>query len=242
MVDLINLIKQEIKEDAAVREVRIGPFWTAVWSRRCGLSSTLFEHEHTAGPPVTDAGKLNGKSALELVELAQSSSTLERSIGLAAVNSLLEVDEKKLKQINAAELLIEYGTGKTVCLVGHFPFIPKIEKVAKRLFVLERRPRLNDLPADQANKVIPEAALVAITGTALLNGTMEQLLKLCKPDATVMVLGPTTPLSVTWFNQGVDLVSGTVVTDPALVLNMVSQGVIFSQFKGQGVKLLSMTR
>lgn len=242
MKDLIEIILGQIKEDAKVKEVRVGPFWTAVHSRGCGLSSTLFEHDHAAGPPVKEPGKLKEKSALELAALAKSESTLERSIGLAAINSLLEVDDAGCVQVNAADLLIEHGKDKTVCLVGHFPFVPRLEETAGKLFVLERRPRMNDLPAEKAKEVIPQADLVAITGTALLNGTMDELLALCRPESKVMVLGPTTPLTSLWFEQGVDFISGTVVTNPQFVLDMVAQGVVFSQFKGRGVKLLSMQR
>ncbi len=114
--------------------------------------------------------------------------------------------------------------------------------MAKKLWVLERRPRLDDLPVDQAGQVLPQADVAAITGTALLNGTMDMLLALCRKDALVMVLGPTTPLSPVWFEHGVSVVSGTSVTDPDLALRLVSQGVVFSQFKGRGVKLLSMMK
>ena len=99
----------------------------------------------------------------------------------------------------------------------------------------------DNLPSIEAEKVIPQSDLVAITGTALLNGTMESLLALCRKDALVMVLGPTTPISSVWYRYGVNLVSGTIVTEPATVLKYVSQGIIFSQFKGRGVRLVTMT-
>jgi uncharacterized protein (DUF4213/DUF364 family) len=42
---------------------------------------------------------------------------------------------------------------------------------------------------------------------------MGELLTLCPKKSLVMVLGATTPLSPVWFDYGVDLVSGTRVTD-----------------------------
>ena len=82
--------------DAPTREVRIGRFWTAVWSRGCGLAPTTGpgDHEHGASF-VQGAGSLAERSALELARLAYSESTLEAGIGLAAINSLLEVDEAR---------------------------------------------------------------------------------------------------------------------------------------------------
>ncbi|HHY96125.1 MAG TPA: DUF364 domain-containing protein [Firmicutes bacterium] len=227
--------------DAPVKEVRIGPFWTAVWSRRCGLASTTLTYEHHGSLfPVREAGNLTSKSALELSRYAASDSLIERALALAAVNSLLEVDPTRCRQANAADVLAEWGKDKRVCVVGHFPFVPRLKKVARELSVLERRPLSGDLPASEAESVIPEADVVAITGTALINGSMEKLLALCSPGALVMVLGPTTPLSSVWFAHGVRFVSGTRVTDPALVLRLVSEGVTFQQLHGRGVELLTM--
>lgn len=76
-----------------------------------------------------------------------------------------------------------------------------------------------DLPAEQAEQVLPQADIAAITGTALLNGTIDELLSLCQKDTLIMVLGPTSPLSPVWFEYGVSIVSGTRVTDAAMVLN-----------------------
>ena len=91
-MNILEEIVSTLKEDAPVKEVRIGSFWTAVWSRHCGLASTLTDRDHASGPPVRDAGHLQEKSALELCEYALSGSLLERSVGLAAINSLVQID------------------------------------------------------------------------------------------------------------------------------------------------------
>lgn len=237
---VLERIIESARQDAPVKEIRVGPFWTAVWSKHCGLASTIFEHDHSAGPPVREAGSLEKKTALELCRLHNSPNLLERSIALAALNSLLDPPLDTCQSINAADLLIEYGKRKKVCLVGHFPFIPRLQQAAEKLWVLEKHPRQDDLPADQAAVVLPQVDVAAITGTALINGTMDKLLALCPRKAMVMILGPTTPLSPLWFEYGVNIISGTRVTDPDLTLRLVSQGVVFSQFKGRGIKLLSM--
>ena len=231
-----------VQGDAPVREVRIGPFWTGVWSRGCGLASTQFAHEHSSGPPVREAGSLTTLTARQLCSCAAGASLLERCVALAALNSLLEVDLGGCREVNAADLLLERGWGKRVCVVGHFPFIPRLREVAAELWVLERHPREGDLPAEEAGRVIPEAEVVAITGTALLNQTMDDLLGLCSPRAFVMVVGPTTPLSPVWFDYGVQVVSGTVVTDPPVVLRLISEGVVFNQIRGRGVKLVTLMK
>ncbi len=238
---IIEDIISTLKEDAPVKDVRVGSSWTAVWTRHCGLASTITERDHSSGPPVRDAGRLKEKTALELCAYVLSGSLLERSVGLAAINSLMEVDLNCCRQVNASEVLFQKGKGKKVCVVGHFPFVTDLKKEAGELWVLERHPRIGDLPAEEAEQIIPQSDVLAITGTALINDTMDRLLALCRSDALVMVLGPTTPLSPVWFNYGVDLVSGTMVTGPETVLRLVSEGIIFSQFRGRGVKLVTMS-
>lgn len=161
---------------------------------------------------------------------------------MAAINSALEVDLNKCQSINAAEVLYEKGKNKKVVVVGHFPFVNKLRELTKELWVVERKPQSGDIPASEAKRVIPQADVIAITGTALINGTMGELLSWCPKESIVMVLGATTPLSPVWFDYGVDLVSGTRVTDPELVLRLVSEGVVFKQIHGRGVKLLTIQK
>lgn len=225
-------------EGAPLEEVRIGTFWTAVvvsvqGQRRCGLASTMHgsDHHHK-GPPVRWAGHLLEHSALELARLAHSDQPLEASIGLAAINALLPADEERCREENAFVTLQRKGAGKRVALVGHFPFIPRLRPAVGRLDVLELRPGPGDLPAERADVVIPAAAVVALTGTALINHTLEDLLALCRPNAYVIMLGPTTPLSPVLFRHGVDDLAGSLVTEIEEALRFVSQGATFQQMRG----------
>lgn len=239
--DIISTIGEDVR-DMLVKEVRIGPFWTGVWSKYGGLASTTFTHEPSMPPPLKEAGNLTKKTILELCNYANYNCLLMASVGMAAINSALEVDWNKCQNINAAEVLYEKGKDKKVVIVGHFPFVNKLRRLTKELWVVERRPQSGDIPASEAERVIPQADVIAITGTALINGTMGELLALCPKKSVVMVLGPTAPISPVWFDYGVDLVSGTRVTDPELMLRLVSEGVVFKQIHGRGVKLLTIQK
>jgi uncharacterized protein (DUF4213/DUF364 family) len=242
-LEIINDLLTVLDYQATVKDIRLGPFWTAVLTRNCGLASTphTADHHHGDSPaPVRDAGNLMDKSALELSQMARSESVLEAAIGMATINSLLEIDEGKCVELNAADLIEEQGRDRRVAIVGHFPFVKRLRQVAKELSVIERHPREGDLTERQAQDIIPEADVVAITGSAFVNHTIEVLLSLCRPKAYVIVLGPTTPLSPVLFDYGVDVVSGTRVIDTETVLRYASQGATFRQMKG--VRLLTMKK
>lgn len=224
-----------------VREVVIGAHWTAVASRRCGLASTLPElHPHT-GPSIKDAGSLTTKSARELMELAFSSSLMEASVGMATVNSVVEINTHGCTETNAFEILAATGAGKDVAIVGHFPFVPQLKGVARNLWVLEQHPREGDCTADQASSIIPRCQVVGITGTSLINHTLDNLLKLCH-DAFVMLIGPTTPLTPLLFDYGIDALSGSKVVDEEKVLRYIKEGCTFRQLHRAGVTLLTMIK
>ncbi len=236
-----DLIASLPDDNIPVRSVIVGAHWIAVCSRHCGLATTIIgdkPHDHTT--VVRNAGFLHNQSARELAELARSDNPLEAGIGIAAINSLLDADEKDAVEINASEVLMKQGKGKNVALVGHFPFIPRLRKSVGNLWVIEQYPIEDDHPASSASELIPNADIVALTGSALINHTMDGLLDLCRPETLVMLLGPTTPLSPVLFNHGVNIIAGSRVIDEDAVLHAIGQGATFQQVKG--VRLLTFTR
>ncbi|HHS98182.1 MAG TPA: hypothetical protein ENK08_09885 [Chloroflexi bacterium] len=246
-MNTIDALLSSLRGDAPVRQVLVGAFWTAVVldtdPPRCGLASTLRGESHEAGPPVPDAGRLLERTARQLAERLHSPRPMEASIGMAAFNALLEVDASACVEVNAEEVIVEKGAGRRVAIVGHFPFVDRVRQTAATCWVLELHPRPGDLPADRAAEVLPQADVVALTGTSLLNHTFDDLVRLCRPDAYVLLLGPSAPLSPVLLDAGVDAVSGTVVTDPDRVLTALSQGATFRQIKRTGgLRLLTMTR
>jgi len=126
--------------DSIVREVHACVFWTAVISKHCGLASTFYE-EHPYHRAVRDVGNLRQKSALELAQYTKSSNVLEASIGMAAINSLIDIDETECTEQNAFDILAKRGRNKNIAVVGHSPWVTKLKDLAKGLWVMEQRPQ-----------------------------------------------------------------------------------------------------
>lgn len=219
--------------DTSVKEIRQGVFHTAVVTRTCGLAATLIRDALTQSPPlVREPGFLTDRSARELAKMAYSESLLEAAMGMAAINSLISIDPDRCLELNAADLILERAQGRRVVIVGHFPFVPKVREKAKALWVIDKNPKPGDVPGDETDRFIPLADVVAITGTALTNHSLPELLDLCNPNAFVILLGDSAPLSPVFFDHGVDAVCGTQVTDTALAMRCLSQGANFRQIQG----------
>ena len=232
-----------------VLDVFIGIHWTAVvvaveGARRCGLASTLtLPHAEHGTPDVAAAGSLHRCDATTLAREVLSDAATMVSVGMATINALLTPPPEKTFERNAGELLAELGAGKTVALVGSFPFARALREQVGQLFVLDEMPGDGEYPPEAAATLLPQAEVVAITGMTLLNRSLERLLALRRPDATVLILGPSTPLSPVLFAYGVDILSGAVVQDVDAVLRLVSQGATFRQIRRSGsVRLVNRQR
>jgi uncharacterized protein (DUF4213/DUF364 family) len=227
-------------EPVAVQNVVIGLHWTLVCSKTCGLASTLTTEGPHGHSKIQGSGALHHKSAQELAQWALSDNMLEASVGMAAINSLIEIDEDQFIDLNAADVIADKANDKNLVVIGHFPFVDRIRTLAHNCWVIEKKPYGDDFPEEAAAEFIPQADVVAITGTALINHSMEKLLSFCQPKSLVLVLGPSTPLSSILFNYGVHILSGARINDKQAAILTIQQGASLPQV--QGVRLVTMSK
>ena len=221
--------------EATILDVRVGPYWTVVHgSARAGLASTMAHADEHAGAPIRQSGSLHRLPPIALADLLRSTSPPEAAIGLAAVNALLDPVAAGAVDGNARELLCERAHGRLLAVVGHFPFTELLRSACRELWVFERAGRLQpgDLEESSMDELLPHAEVVAVTGSAVLNHTVEAIIGRMRPDAFKVMLGPSTPLASCLLARGFDVLCGTVVDDPAAVVRAVSEGAVTDQIPG----------
>lgn len=234
---LDEIIQTLPQQPIPVRRVLMGIHWTAVCSKYCGLASTLTS-ENLPYANLSQVGNMQDSSAQELAKLALSENHYVCSIGMAAINSLICPNPQDSRELNAYDWIYANCPGKEVAIVGHFPFVDKVRDLAQNLWVLEKNPRPGDIPEAKSEKYLAKAEIIAITGSSIVNHSFDYVLQMCNPNATIMVLGPSTPLSPVLFNHGVSILSGAYVADEEKALLTVEQGGSFSQL--QGVKRITI--
>ena len=231
-----------------IRRIVVGPRWTAVLSEaagemRCGLAATLDRVGARAGQPEADVlRQWVARPGLEVAARLHSPEPLEVSVAAAAINALLPRVPGDNRDQPAEEIVARRGAGKSVVLVGRFAFAPRLRPLVSRLQIIERQPHGDEVPESQAERVLPEAEFVAITGMAFVNGSLEGLLRWCGAEAEVLVLGPSTPLSPVLFDYGVDLLAGAEVTSIDAVMEGVAGGADFHQLRLLGVRRVCLSR
>lgn len=222
-------------EQATTVDVRVGPYWSVVRTTRgAGLASTM-AHDHAPGrAPIGGAGSLHGMAPAELAALLRSASPPEAAVGLAAVNALLDPVARSGAEGNAVELLCARAAGRLLAVVGHFPFLDRLRACCREVWVFERAGSLRPGDLDEASlaELLPHAEVVAVTGTTVINHSVEEIAARVRQDAFAIMLGPSTPMASCLFELGFDVLCGTVVEDPEAVLRAVSEGAVTGQIGG----------
>lgn len=236
IADAVLAAAAAVGGSARLVDLCVGGFWVGVRTDAgAGMASALRSEEHLHGTrPVASAGALHLRTPRELAELLRSSSILETSIGLAAANALLRPLAVSLAEAPAARILQDRGRGSHVAMIGHFPFADRLRDGCSKLDVFERGlgRREGDLEAEALAEVLPQADVVAVTATTIINRTLANVLRYVADGAFLMMLGPTTPLTPALFEFGFDVLCGTVIDDAEAAMCAISQGAVTSQIPG----------
>src|SRR5882757_4866847 len=203
-------------------------------------------------------GKLRGRPAFDLAREALGDNGIRRAVGIAAMNALADTcwrrrphPETELRLGVDAFDATEIRPGDTVVVVGAFvPFLRELKRRRQPFLVLERDPatlKPEELPffrpAEEASSVVPEADVLLITGTTLINDTLEELLELAKPTARVTMVGPTVGLLPDPFlRRGADILGSVRITDPDEFLDRLAEGGSGYHFLGRTAQKVVLVR
>lgn len=155
------------------------------------------------------------------------------AVGLATVNALHQPDERLLRSDDAADWLSAQSAGRAIAIFGRFPFIDAEVRVrARHVWVFEQEPQADELDSSAMQSVLPQADMVAITGSSIINHTLDGILAHAHPGATVVLLGPSTPLSEKLLECGISALFGVRVVDVQQVIESVTAGAGFQKMKG----------
>ena len=189
MVRLTEKIREILSARASrteIREVRIGIIYTAVRTgdREVGLAYTFMRRGENCCPEPDEKPARAGKTAGELLAGLGSGQKIESSLGLAAANSLanhpgLNVAAGDIMEV--ADLRPEDRVG----MVGYFqPLAGPLRERVSSLTIFEQDTGRDSelLPEDKAQELLPGCDVALITSTAIINGTIDDLLAAAHDD------------------------------------------------------------
>ena len=217
-----------LAEQHTVTDIRIGLRYTAVLldNGSCGLAFTFQGGSACGCHLMSEAGRMTGKPVSELIPLLAEKNLLRASVGLAAVNAVLNEPDIARDNGNVIEAL-QVGSDETFGMVGEFkPIVAAMKKVTDRIYVFEQNlskgPNL--YPEEAIPDYLPKCDVVVVTATSIINHTIDGVLSHCKNARQVAIVGPSTPLYAGAFKDTpVTLLAGSVPRDIEQLLKIISQ-------------------
>ena len=244
----ITDLKRVLEGEALTLEVvRIGVFYTAAQlsSGHAGVAFTPRDLSDTVCCPKTAAsappsGRMAGRSVWEIANYATSPVPLRRAVGVATLNALSALAISRhgtpggelrpgLEALEAAEV----EPDDRIAMVGAFiPFIKVLKGRVASLQIVDKHPEALKLEErslwvepGRAVQVLGQATIAIISGSALVEGGIDELLDASSGCRKVILAGPTaSPWPPTFFRYGIDILGGIRVRDPEHLLAIVSEG------------------
>ena len=207
------------------------------------------------------AGKLKGMPVTDIFDYLVQPAPIKRAIAIATLNALSDgiwrnnPDEGegryRIDQGDEIFSSIDLHTVKKAIVVGALiPVIKAIkeQQIPYRIAELDIRTlkeeeipffvSQDDLPAELAT-----ADLVIISGTTLINDTLESILKECNPTASIILIGPTaTMLPESFFSRNVSMLAGNRVIEPDEILDVLIEGGSGYHFYGNSSQKIMIQR
>ncbi len=181
---------------------------------------------------------LKGSEPLSIIKLFNSKDLFERSLSLGVINAVSQFIFKKtnfLFDFTSDSLgLLDIKSSDIIGMVGFFPPLVKlIEKIGSKLIVIEKKEELVQKSKDWLVTLNPsklkDCNKILITGTTVLNDTLDEVLDYCTSAEKKSVIGPTTSfLPDPLFRRGIDVIGGTYVSKSDLLAQAIHQSIRWS--------------
>lgn len=218
---------EAIPDDIYVEDYLSGCSWTMVKTQdNMGISLTVKGFSKAA----IFKGSVVGTALKTIAAGVKSWNYVEASLGMAAINAYYNTPDKipkgqrDCKKTDAFVIYADAIKDKNVAVIGHFPNIKRQFESICNLSILERTPGQGDYPDSACEYILPNQDFIFITGMTLINKTLPRLLDIASEETKVILVGPSSPLTPVLFEYGISNISGFVVTDEAIMLDVLKRG------------------
>ncbi len=247
-LDLIRSVYGKALDDLVIERVVIGIFFTGVKLSN-GYGGICFTPVKeipeavccpSSARAMPSAGRFKGRKVTTVLKEMWQGNPLKKAIGIATLNAL---STEYWDRAGPEGYLVKTGTDAFeelnipdeayVVVVGALVPVLKVLKRRERPFgilEMDRRTLKEDelpfhVPAHRADEAVRKADILVITGTTLINDTLEGLVGHAKPGAYILLVGPTASmLPEAFFARGISAIGGIIVTKPDALLDVLAEG------------------
>jgi len=249
--ETIDIIKEKSPtplEEIWIDDLVIGLFLTGVKlsTGHAGVASTpIGEIPEAVCCPTTaarmpQAGAFQGRPLLEIIDYALDPNVLKSAIGVAALNALSQFILESRDGTEYQEMmdrdgfnLLEIQPHETVSLIGAFgPYIHRLKRMGNPFFIIEKNARTlrpDEMkyfkPLSEMRNALEKSGVAIITGTAIVNHTIDHILSFVENGIRAAIIGPTASMIPdAFFKKGIHIMAGVHILNPDLMIKILKQG------------------
>jgi len=251
IAETIEILKEKSPtppQDVWIDDLVIGIFFTGVKlsTSQAGVSFTpIGEIPEAVCCPTTaarmpQAGNLEGSPVSEILKYALDTNVLKSAIGVATLNAVSQlvieseggVEYQIIKDADGFDLL-EIQPDETVSLIGAFgPYIRRLKMMGNPFTIVEKNPqtlRSDEMkyfkPESEMSSALEESDAVIITGTAIVNHSIDTILSFITNGKRTAIIGPTASMIPdAFFKKGVQVMAGIRILKAEGMIKILKQG------------------
>jgi uncharacterized protein len=249
--ETINILTEKSPtpiHDLWVDDLVIGIFFTGVKlsTGHAGVAFTpIGEIPEAVCCPTTaarmpQAGNLDRSPVSEILKYALDTNVLKSAIGVATLNALSQsviesddgIEYVVIKEKDGFDPL-KIKPNETVTLIGAFgPYIRRLKMMGNPFYIVEKNPqtlRTDEMkyfkPESEMASAFEKSDVIIITGTAIVNHTIDTILSSITDGKRTAIIGPTASMIPNaFFKRGVDIMAGVQILNPDLMIKILKQG------------------
>jgi uncharacterized protein (DUF4213/DUF364 family) len=186
------------------------------------------------------AGNLEGVPVSEILKYSLDVNVLKSAMGVAILNALSQLvleavgatDYPMIRDKDGFDLL-RIQPNESVSIIGAFgPYIRRLKMMGNPFFIIEKNPltlRPDEMkyfkPESEMRSALEKSDVVIMTGTTIVNHTVDTILSLISRGIRTAIIGPTASmLPDAFFERGVDVMAGVRILDADLMIKILKQG------------------
>jgi len=194
----------------------------------------------TSAARMPHAGNLEDKPIFEILKYSLDPNVLKSAIGVATLNALSQLifettDAIDYPTINGKDGfdLLKIQPTETVSIIGAFgPYIRRLKRMGNPFFIIEKNPqtlRPDEMkyfkPESEMRSALEKSDVLIITGTTIVNHTIDPILSFVKNGIRTAMIGPTASMIPdAFFKRGIHVMAGVRILDADLMIKILKQG------------------
>jgi len=194
----------------------------------------------TSAARMPHAGNLEDKPIFEILKYSLDPNVLKSAIGVATLNALSQLilettDAIDYPTINGKDGfdLLKIKPTENVSIIGAFgPYIRRLKMMGNPFFIIEKNPRTLRpdemkyfVPASEMRFALGKSDVLIITGTTIVNHTIDRILSFVKNGIRAAMIGPTASMIPdAFFKRGIHVMAGVRILDADLMIKILKQG------------------